>query len=181
MKGILCILLNLLFLCSCKDELNNIHSDENEFEAGKVILGINKDVSIDRVFKIINREGLSIDQMSGFFNYSTLPNDSLDYVINYLKDKSYLTRRGFTGGSAFISRTEKSITVTEFLFNMDQDAQADWLKSIITLKLEDLGNDTQSVAVIVEDGTEKFWASEFNNIPEVKWAELNWFANIELH
>lgn len=181
MRRIIFLLVNLAFITSCTNDPLSPDSDELEFVPGYVIIGINADVTIERVFGLINQHELSIDKMSGFFNYSTLPNDSLNFVTNYLKDKPYLNKRGFKGGSAFISKTDNRITVTEFLFEMDMSAQFDWLDTIDTLELKDLGNDTQNVTVLVDEGTEKFWASQFAEYPEVSWTELNWIVNIERH
>ncbi len=138
-------------------------------------------MTIERVFEFVNEQDLSIDQMFGYFNFSNLPNDSLNYVTDNLKDKPYLNKRGFTGGSAFISKTDNRITATEFLFEMNTTAQSDWLNTIETLELEDLGNDTQNLTILVAEGTENFWATEFATYPEVQWTELNWIANIEHH
>lgn len=179
MRWIILLIVNIAFIVACSDEHLSPISDEREFVPGYVIIGINADVTIERAFEIINQHDLSIDKMSGFFDYSTLPNDSLNYVINYLKDKPYLNKRGFTGGSAFISKVDNRITVTEFLFEMDMSAQLDWLDTRAALELEDLGNDTQSMTVLVEEGTEKRWVSEFEKYPEIQWVELNWIANTE--
>ncbi len=179
MKHSALILLILVLFTSCNDRTVNPEISEREFVPGYVIIGIDSNVSIERVFELINEQHLHIDKMKGFFNFSNLPIDSLNYVIDYLKDKPYLNRPGFTGGSASISESGNRIIVTEFLFEMDISAQSDWLNTIEILELEDLGNNNQNLTVLVEEGTENFWATKFATYPEVKWTDLNWIANIE--
>src|SRR5688572_15967934 len=92
------ILLTLsIIACSDKD----LALDERDFVLGDVVIGIKSTVSINSVFDLMNEKDVFIDKMNGFFNYSTFPNDSLPYVVNELKDKAYLNKRGFKGGSAF--------------------------------------------------------------------------------
>ena len=117
--------------------------------------------------------------MSGFFNYSALPNDSLDYIINILKDKIYLNKRGFNGGSAFIHAIENRIIVTQFLFEMTIEAQQDWLTTMNILKLNDLGDGTKNLVIKVTPGTEKHWMQLFKVYPDVTWVELNYEGGFE--
>ena len=119
---------------------------------------------------------VTIDQMSGFFNYSALPNDSLDYIINILKDKIYLNKRGFNGGSAFIHAIENRIAVTQFLFEMNIEAQQDWLTTMNVLKLNDPENGSKNLVIKVAPGTEKRWMQLFKLHRSVAWVELNYIG-----
>lgn len=174
-KAILLVL--TLFVVACNDD--NSPVDDRPFVAGDVIIGIKSTTSISSVFDLMNGKGVVIDQMSGFFNYSTLPTDSLDYIINELRDKIYLNKRGFDGGSAFIHAIENRIVVTEFFFEMDLDAQQDWLTTMGLLELNDLGNDTKNVVIKVAPGTERDWIRLFKADPNVTWAELNYIGGFE--
>jgi hypothetical protein len=172
------VILVAISLSGCGD--TEIKNERDHFVPGDLIIGIHADVPIDSVFNLINKKGLVIDQMSGFFNYSTFPNDSLEYVKKALRDKPYLNKRGFKGGAAFLHAIDNRIIVTEFLFEMDTTSQQDWLETINRLQLVDLGNDTRCVSLKVKPGQEKAWLAVFNDHPYVKWVELNWYAHIVL-
>jgi hypothetical protein len=178
LKTILQTTILTLFIIACNDD-DNLPVDDREFVPGDLIVGIKSTTPISSVFDLMNEKGATIDQMSGFFNYSTLPTDSLDYIINELKDKVYLNKRGFNGGSAFIQETENRIIVTEFFFEMDIEAQQDWLTTMNILKLNDLGNDTKNLVIKVTPGTEKYWMRRFKMHPNVTWVELNYIGGFE--
>lgn len=87
-------MLSAAFLISCtNDEQPELYDQNEDFVPGHIIIGINSDVSIDQVFNLINEQGLFIDYMSGFYSYSTLPTDSISYVVNYLKNKPFKQKR----------------------------------------------------------------------------------------
>lgn len=176
-KFIFAALLLAATMVACNDS-NSSDDDAAEFVAGDVIIGIKPEVAISEVFAAMNNKEIFIDQMSGFYYYSTFPSDSLEYIKNNLKDKSYLNKNGFTGGSAFIS-PENRITVTQFYFEMNKANQEDWLDTMEALKLESLENDTRNILVKVSPGTEKVWMKFFRSQPYVKWVELNEYADIE--
>lgn len=165
------LLLSLLAM-ACEDD-DVTKATEREFVPGDLVVGIKPDVPINEVFDLFNDNELAIDQMSGFFHYSTLANDSLNFVIQELKPKGYLNKRGFNGGSAFISVTEDRITVTEFFFEMDPDSQQDWLVTEDKLNLQALGNDTRNVLIKVPVGTEQYWMGFLLEENSVTWVELN--------
>jgi hypothetical protein len=177
-KTILQATILTLFIVACHDE-GNLPFDDLEFVPGDISIGIKSTTPINSVFDLMNENEVMIDQMSGFFNYSTLPNDSLDYINNELKDKIYLNKRGFSGGSAFISAVDHRIIVTEFFFEMDMEAQQDWLTTMNKLKLNDLGNDTKNLLIKVTPGTEKYWMQLFKKHPYVTWVELNYMGGFE--
>ncbi|TRX48071.1 hypothetical protein FNH22_29855 [Fulvivirga sp. M361] len=167
-----------IIFSSCHD--SDLPDKNNDFVPGDVIVGIKADISIDQVFELMNEEHVTIDRMSGFFNYSTLPNDSLTYVTNFLKNKPYLNKRGLTGGSAYVHKLDNVIIITEFFFEMDIAAQQDWMKTMQTLELKDLNGDTKNLLIKVDHGMEEHWANKFNDHPYVEWTHLNAYAEIEL-
>jgi hypothetical protein len=178
LKTILQTTILTLFIIACNDD-DNLPVDDREFVRGDLIVGIKSTTSISSVFDLMNEKGATIDQMNGFFNYSTLPIDSLDYIIKELKDKTYLNKRGFNGGSAFIHEPENRIIVTELFFEMDIEAQQDWLTTMNILKLNDLGNDTKNLVIKVTPGTEKYWIRLLKIHPNVTWVELNYLGGFE--
>jgi hypothetical protein len=163
----------LVFSCS-EDE--SPQTKEKRFVAGDVLVGIRAEVSIDQVFDLMNEKGVTIDMMSGFFTYSLLPNDSLDYINNQLATKSYLNQRGWN--SQVGSIVEDRIRLTTFFFEMDLPAQTDWLETMEKSQLKDLEAETKSVLVKVTPGTEFEWIEFFKSHPYVTWTELNEYADI---
>jgi hypothetical protein len=170
----------LLALVSC-DSDDSPEQAKRQFVPGDVSIGIKATTPIASVFDLMNDNDVFIDQMSGFFYYSALPTDSLDYVINQLKSKTYFNKRGFAGGSAYVHALDNRITVVQSFFEMDADAQQDWLTTIDELQLKDLGNDTRNLLIKVTPGTENFWMNTFKNHPEVTWVDLNWYGDIVLN
>ena len=172
------LLLLVLWMAGCKKDSP---VKEREFVAGDVIIGIKSGFPIHEVFDLMNENGITIDHMSGFFYYSTLPTDSLDYIVSELRNKEYFNKRGFKGGSAYNHAIEHRIVVAETFFEMNLPAQNDWLLSMEKLELKDLDNDTRYLLIKVEPGTEELWLDRFRNHPYVKWVELNRYADIVLH
>lgn len=180
MKGHYAIFILLLSLLTITcDDNDDQELDERDFVPGDIAIGIKSTTPISTVFDLMNEKGVFIEQMSGFFNYSTLPNDSLNYIISILKSKSYTDRWGGDGGSAFISAVDNRIIVTEFFFNMVPDAQQDWLLTMDLLLLKDLGNDTKNLLINVTPGTERYWMNVFKKHPYVTWVELNYIGGFE--
>lgn len=169
------VLVFLLFSCA-KEQVDPV--GDKLFAPGDVIVIIHPDVATKDVFALMNQNGVTIETLSGFFYFSSLPNDSLSFVIDELTNKAYLNGHGFTGGSAFVSKADFRITVIEFFFNMDITAQNDWLKTMDVLKLQPLQNTNRVVYVKVMPGTETLWVERFEEHPYVKAADLNWYAEL---
>lgn len=165
-----------ILVISCNDERVDI--EQRPFFPGDVIVGIKSSISIDMVFELMNEKGVLMDQMSGFYSYSLLPNDSLTFINNQLIAKSYLDKRGWSnqGGKIVNNR----IQVITFFFEMDLESQLDWLETIENLQLKDLRAETKNLLIKVRPGTEKEWVRIFKSHPYVKWAELNEYAQLEL-
>jgi hypothetical protein len=167
-----------LLLLAC-DEKDPDQLDNRNFVLGNVVIGINSSVSLNEVFELMNEKAAFIEQMNGFFNYSTLPKDSLEYVKNILKSKPYTQQSGIEEASAFVSENDSRIVVTESLFKMDTAAQHDWLLTLNKLELKDLGNETKNLVISVGPGSEKYWIDIFRRHPYVTWAELNYVGGFE--
>ena len=170
------LLLLSALLLGCEDDNTQPPVKKMEFVPGQVAIGIKSEITIDQVFDLMNEKEVFIEQMNGFFYYSTFSNDSLDYVREVLSTKEYTDGWGPDGGSASIFVTTNRITVTEFFFNMDLSAQEDWLLTLDQLHLEDLGNVAKDVMINVAPGTEKLWLEAFREHPYVEWVELNYIG-----
>jgi len=121
-----------------------------------------------------------MSEVDGYFYNTKLPNDSLNFLINNIKDKPYLNKNGFHGGSAFISEVNPHIIfVTDLMFDMDSTAQTDWIQTISRLKLIDYGNDTKNLLLKVPIGKEIYWQNILARQEYIKWTELNYIVKID--
>ena len=166
-----------IFSIGC-DEDEPQQLDEREFVPGDVAVGIKSGIPINLVFDLMNEKEVFIQQMSGFYNYSTLPTDSLNFVKNILISKPYTNKWGGTGGSAYI--VENRIVVTELFFQMDLPAQEDWLFTMTQLQLNDLQGDTKNILIKVSPGTEKYWMDIFRKHAYVTFVEPNYIGGLEI-
>ncbi|WP_268123688.1 hypothetical protein [Roseivirga pacifica] len=175
------LLTSLIFAALSCSTAPTPEAEAPEFVPGDLFIGIKPEVNIESVFNLMNGHGLEIDKVSGFFNYSTLPPDSLAYVIEVLVDKPYLNKRGFTGGTAFVSPKTDQIIVAESMFEMNENAQKDWLNTIEKLRLTDIQIDHKNILIKVKPGTEVEWIDKLLAHPYVFWAEPNWLDSLVLH
>jgi hypothetical protein len=164
-------------LCSlfstCKDEVNE--EGRERYETGKVVIGIKEGVDIEESFDLVNQYGFIIDEASGNHYTSSLPSDSLDYVINYLNSKEYINHSGFKAvkeGSVYLQYQTKVLTVNCILWNMTIENQRDWIQTKSILKLTDKSN-YRSMIFNVPGKQEKMWVLTFKHMEEIRYAELN--------
>jgi hypothetical protein len=171
--------LTLLFTYCKKNDITKTDKQSDKYVPGDLIVGIKSDITIDKVFKLFNEYKISISEVDGYFYNTEFPNDSLNFIVNKIKDKPYLNKNGFHGGSAYISEVNPYIVfVTDIMFDMDSSAQADWTQTISNLKLIDYGNDTKNLLLKVPIGTEIYWQGILGKQEYIKWAELNYIVTI---
>jgi hypothetical protein len=173
-----CIYIFLFFsvaMTSCSEDEPRKAADR-PFVPGDVAVGIKPEVEIGQVFNLMNEKMVTIDMMSGFFTYSLLPPDSVDYINNQLAGKSYFNQRGWSDQRSFIA--DSQIKLTTFFFDMDLAAQTDWLETMEKLQLKDLHGETKNLLIKVAPGTEKAWIRFFESHPFVTWAHLNEYVEI---
>ena len=156
---LICLLL-LINSCSKKSP-----EPELIYIPGEIELWTKDDTSIEKTFEFINEFGLPIERLAGSVRYySTLPNDSLTYVLDYLKSKPY-TNNGKTFTTAFISGAGvPRIGVSPQLFNMNSiDNQKDWIDTIQKLKLipgTASSTDSFRLFITVTIGSENAWVKK---------------------
>jgi len=150
-------------------------TEEPLFVSGDLLVGIKSNVSIDKVFDLMNEKGVAIDYLSGFSSYSLLPNDSLTFINAQLITKSYLNGPGWSNQVGKI--VNNRIQLNTIFFEMDLASQSDWLETIKKSQLEDLGSD-KYLFIKVKPGTEKEWINIFESHPYVRWAELNLYVTV---
>jgi hypothetical protein len=177
----------LIFLFSCKKDSDSdeklIDKDVNEkFVPTDVIVKTKGYFTIDKVFNFINSFDHDVEYITNAGYTSSLPSDSLQYVLAYLNAKKYTNdgNRWFVTG--YLHYQTKQITIFPKLFNIKNKVyQADWLKSIITLKLkEQTDKDISGYTIFfhVPKGTEKEWVKKFKTYNFIQWAELNYILEL---
>ncbi len=161
----------------------NDYSDQYQFEKGIVVLGLDSTLTIDELFEFTDFLNVNVKYTSGFTYTSALPGDSttLTRVLTLLNQKPYLLRlNGFKPGGYIHYQTQKITISPTFSFESRKEVE-DWLEVASHLKL------TQSIAasyaiIEVPEDQERSWMyhlARFCNV--TRWAELNYYMNIEPH
>ena len=164
---------------SCDDE-----ADDNPFceryEEGTLLIGMRDDVSVQQSFDLFNSYGLHIASMAVPYYESSLPGDSIQYVVQYLNSKEYINSNGFRaveGGSVYLHYQTQALTVVCNFWNMTLENQQDWIETTSVLKLTEKPL-PKSFVLTVPVGEEKKWVTTFKNAETIRWAELNCDAQI---
>lgn len=144
-----------------------------------------KEVRIDQVFDLINTFNQPVEYIYNGFYTSALHPDSLQYVLNYLNQKSYTNDGKTWFVSGYRHYQTQVITIFPHLYRMNDRAnQADWLASMKLLKLtevtdrKDVGGSIVFFHVPEKEETE--WQQRFKTLDFVEWAERNCYADIRL-
>lgn len=183
--GFFLILLIFAFITCEKESIEPIdqanHSDE-KFVPTDVLVKIKGYYKIDKVFGFINSFDHEVENIHSQVYTSTLPPDSLKYILDYLNAKPYTNdgNRWFVNG--YLHYKTQQITIFPRLFQIKKkEYQHDWLLSMEKLKLsEDTNSQTSGCIVFfhVPPGTEKQWEKKFESYDFVEWAELNYIAEL---
>lgn len=178
--------MRLPFLCALTDRLTRFSTifgvvsaliagcaSEDEgprFVPGNVIVGLKKEVTFRQALEFAAVNADSIATIRGFYYYSNLPNDSLDF-INRVFDQE-----GIEYASAFIHAIENRIVVIkDYLNNDDKSTVQVWLSIVEDPVLQFEDKQTfKSMMFFIQRGTEKKWIQQFVNHPYVRYAELNY-------
>ena len=181
MKNILLLLSFIGILSSCSSDDANLNN--KEFVPGKVSVGIKSGTSIGEVFEFINKFDLKVDNINSLTFTSDLPSDSLQYVLDFLNEKTY-TNDGINWFvTGYVHYQTNQITIFPRLFEMENvEYQNDWLTSIEKLKLNEKHNIDLNSGIIyfyVPAGRELEWKNKFESYNIVDWAELNYIVDIQ--
>jgi len=127
---ILIILSFVFYFCSTdSDTLVPLVSD-------KLTITIRESVTLIEAFDMLEERSLKIERIFGIHYVSTLPTDSIPYIIDIMNHKPYT--RG-TSGNVFISYHTHELTVLPtFTGGMDKDILKDWLVVVELLKLTEV-------------------------------------------
>lgn len=183
MKKLIYLLSLLWLLASCSS--GDLETDTREFVPGEVSVGFKSGTEINDLFNFINLFDHQVDNINSLTFTSNLPSDDLQYVLDFLNEKTY-TNDGvnwFVNG--YLHYQTNEITIFPRLFGMENiEYQNDWLNSMNELELNKKHNVELNGGIIrfhVPVGKELEWKDQFENYNIVDWAELNYIADIELN
>ena len=166
-----------LSLIACTDDDSTILSSNNEYVPGELVVGIIPQTQISQAFELMNQYDFYIDHASGFEYSSPWPDDSLEYITQYLSAIPYLNNYGF-GPGAFYHELENKIIIMPYFSEMNLANQSDWLNQIDLLELEESNTDFAHLLIKVPVGKEIYWRDELKKNGIVEWVELNYIAHI---
>jgi len=183
MKTIYFILvLSIWVFVSCKKESTEEPIDPDvKFVPTDVTVKTKGYYTIDKVFDFINSFDHDVEYIKYGTYTSSLPSDSLQYVLDYLNAKPY-THSGVWHVTGYLHYQSQKITIFPRLFQIkNKEYQADWLKSMEKLKLvEDTSSEASGYNIFfhVPKGQEKEWVEKFKKYDFVEWANLNYIVQL---
>ena len=183
MKNIIILLSFIGIFSSCSNDDSEL--DTQEFVPREVSVGIKSGTNINAVFRFINQFDHKVDNINSLTFTSDLPSDSLQYVLDFLNEKTY-TNDGINWSvTGYLHYQTNQITIFPRLFGMDNlEYQNDWLSAMDELRLDEKHNIKLNTGIIrfyVPIGRELEWKNQFENYNIVDWAEPNYIVDIELY
>ncbi len=162
--------LPILIICVC---LFACTKQESRFVPTQVTVKTNDELSIDKVFEFINSHNHRVECVKyGKYN-SSLPADSLQYVLDYLNDKPYTQSRD-SKVTGYLHYDTNLITIFPKLYKIKKKKhQEDWLQAMEILQLTGVGGNTIYFNVL--PGMEEAWVDRFETYDFVEWAALNYY------
>ena len=183
MKNIILLISLLGILSSCSND--NLETETQEFVPGEVIVGIKSGTNINTIFEFINQFDHKVDNVNSLTFTSDLRADSLQYVLDFLNQKTYTNDGIRWKVTGYLHYQTNQITIFPRLFEIDNvEYQDDWLISMKELELSEKHNIDLNSGVIlfnVPIGKEIEWRNQFKKGNIVSWSKLNYIADIELH
>jgi hypothetical protein len=172
--------LTIISQIACDDEAPTNPIKPNEYVKGELVVGIVPQTEISSAFELMNQFNLAIDHISGFEYYSPLPQDSIEYLTQYLTSIPYLNYQGF-GPNVFYHELENKVIILPYFSNMNLTNQLDWLIQLDILELTESDSDFANMLIKVPIGEEKYWREELKKSEIVEWVELNYITHISPH
>jgi len=183
MKNIILLISLLGILSSCSN--GDLETETQEFVPGEVIVGIKSGININTIFEFINQFDHKVDNVNSLTFTSDMPADSLQYVLEFLNQKTYTNDGIRWKVTGYLHYQTNQITIFPRFFEMENlEYQDDWLISMKELELsEKYYIDLNSGVILfnVPIGKEIEWRNQFKKSNIVSWSELNYIADIELH
>jgi hypothetical protein len=147
-----------------------------DFEPTTVLVKTKNYFTIDKVFDFINSFDHTVEYIYNGVYHSTMPSDSLQYILDCLNAKPYTNDGNAWFVNGYLHYLTNQITIFPRLFDMkNKDYQADWLKSMVDYKLVEQTNENSGYIIFfhVPEGTEKEWEAKFKEYEFVEWTDLN--------
>jgi hypothetical protein len=143
---------------------------EYKFAAGYVSVGFKPEVTLRQAADFVNMYADSISHIFGFYYYSNLPADSLNFIIDFLSSE------GITDVSVDIGALNHRIRIIKMFYGTDDKTiLPKWIQVIENpvLKFEDM-QAGKSMLLYIQPGTEKQWIKTHVNDPIISYAELDY-------
>jgi len=155
---------------------------DDKFVPTDVIVKTKGYFTIDKVFEFINGFNHDVEYVYNGIYDSSLPPDSLAYVLDFINAKPYSTTAGWRT-SGYLNYQTNRITVFPRLFQVKNQAyQQDWLQTVNKLKMTEKTDASGGWIIYfhVPAGQEKIWATKFEKYDFVDWTDLNYIISIDL-
>lgn len=164
---------------SCKKESNGIATD-GDYVKGEILIGIDSSLQLEQIFTTVNAQSLSIEQATGFIYTTTIPKDSILYIVSILNSRPYIdiNTTAFSGSVWAHYRTE-IVHVSTTYWDMGLSNQQDFIQTKNLLRMTDKLSPYKNMRLKVPQGQEEYWINKFKTFSWVTWAELNWYSRAQ--
>jgi hypothetical protein len=181
MKPFVFVIISFFAFTSCTTP-REVSPAKPKYAPTDVLVQTKKTFTIDKVFDFINSYDFEVESITNSFYTSSLPSDSLQYVLNYLNGKPYLNDGSNWTVDGYLHYETQVIYVFPRIFNArDLKNQADWLATIKFLKLKEVTDHPVVGGSIiffhVPEKEERSWAEKFKKLSFVEWAEVNSYSD----
>lgn len=166
---------------SCKDQYSNDVTCIR-YREGIVYVALREGERSKDFFAFVNDNHLGIEVMIANQYESSLPTDSIDFVINYLNSKNYITLTGwkaYKGGTVRLVDQAKVVVYMCPLWGMTETNQRDWFETMSVLKLSDEGS-LMGATLNVPVGEEQKWIL-IMELYGVKQANVDCYDNVVIN
>jgi hypothetical protein len=174
MKVLISALFLLVFISCEKDELTELDYTDDTMIPSLVCVKIKDNYPINKAFWFINSFNFDVDHISNRIYKSSLPPDSLDYIVDYISQKPYSNDGKNKWFLSYIDYKTNMVHILPSLYHMRiKNYQFDWLHTMSVLRLSEVtGSETgQSIITFhVPAGHEKECAEKFGKYKIVQWA-----------
>ncbi|WP_157530348.1 hypothetical protein [Hymenobacter norwichensis] len=155
---------------------------DGTYVARDVLVGMREASTLPQTFQLFNSNAFVIKSVMGPLYISSLPADSIDYVVRELNRKAYINSgawKAVKDGNVYLHYQTRALTVIPRLLDMTVANQQDWAATVQRLQLQEQPTMVKSCYLNVPLCSEKYWVSQLQPNPLVKWAQLNNIIRIQ--